>query len=85
LEVDIMNTVVTDMPAVVSDDTEARRHGQFPAFDSVSLRDYFAAAALQGILSSHSGEVSLPDDAKAAKWSYQAADAMLAARLKTPA
>ncbi len=55
------------------------------AFDHLELRDYFAAAALTGILASHSGETALPADDKAAKWSYQAADAMLKERTKPAA
>jgi len=50
------------------------------AFDSMTLRDYFAAAALTGLLASHSGEIELPDDDKAAKWSFAFADAMIARR-----
>jgi hypothetical protein len=42
----------------------------------MSLRDYFAAAALTGICSSG----TLPSDAKASQWAYEYADALLAAR-----
>jgi hypothetical protein len=42
----------------------------------MSLRDYFAAAALTGICSSG----TLPSDVKASQWAYEYADAMLAAR-----
>ena len=44
--------------------------------ENVSLRDYFAAKALQGLLA-WGGDSSWEDDAKNA---YQAADAMLKAR-----
>lgn len=67
------------MTPPVDPDHLARAAAQ-PAFDAVTLRDYFAAAALQGILAAHSGEVQLPDDDQAARWSYAAADAMLARR-----
>jgi hypothetical protein len=44
----------------------------------LSLRDYFAAAAMQGLIShNHYGAIS---DEKIAKGSYELADAMLAAR-----
>jgi hypothetical protein len=57
-----------------------------PAFPSdrdiqtsgMPLRDYFAAAALQGQLSTEQGFAA--DSDKIAQWSYQLADAMLAAR-----
>ena len=49
-----------------------------PASGGMTLRDYFAAAALQGILSSPDGG---PDEwQKVADAAYYAADAMLAAR-----
>jgi hypothetical protein len=38
------------------------------------------AAALTGILASHTGELLLPADAKAAKWAFELADEMLKAR-----
>ena len=50
----------------------------------LSIRDYFAAAALQGNLASQSNEAGIYTGGdcweKAAKDSYRAADAMLAAR-----
>lgn len=49
------------------------------AFDGLTVRDYFAAAALQGLISAHAGdEISLPDPAAAAKWAQEYADALLA-------
>ncbi len=45
----------------------------------MSLRDYFAAKAMQGVLSSPSNP---PSFASLAEWSYQVADAMLEARSK---
>jgi hypothetical protein len=44
----------------------------------VSLRDYFAAAALQGLMSKVKPEAHWED--YRAKWAYEAADAMLKAR-----
>ena len=48
--------------------------------EGISIRDYFAAAALQGLLS-EGGGTSWDDDAKAA---YRAADAMIKARESKP-
>ena len=45
----------------------------------MSLRDYFAAKAMQGVLSSPTDPTSF---ASLAEWSYKAADAMLEARSK---
>ena len=50
-----------------------------PAQDGMSLRDYFAAAALQGMLSDYDFHGGLSDE-KLAKAAYSQADAMLAAR-----
>lgn len=47
----------------------------------MTLRDYFAAKAMQGNISSvQEGEVVIPD--RLARWSYEMADAMLKARGK---
>lgn len=43
----------------------------------VTLRDFFAAQALQGILAGRSGD---PEDDLVAQWAYALADAMLAQR-----
>ena len=50
--------------------------------NGMSLRDYFAAAALQGIAMLHAiiAEDNLPPAASAAKAAYDMADAMLKAR-----
>jgi len=45
----------------------------------MTLRDYFAAKAMQGLLAGHSGNT--PD--VFAEWAYKYADAMLAERDKT--
>jgi hypothetical protein len=54
----------------------------------ISIRDYFAAAALQGNLASQSIDVGYYDGKdgwnKAAKDAYQAADAMLKAKEAKP-
>lgn len=60
-----------------------------PAFHpqlGVTLRDYFACEALNGILLAHGqvGQEAQNNPAKAAGWAYQQADAMLAERSKKP-
>ena len=59
----------------------------FPCYDDngeqiegMSLRDYFAAKALQGLMASPSDPASLEI---AAEWSYKVADAMLAERTRS--
>lgn len=47
----------------------------------MTLRDYFAAAALTGMLSSCNG-VGTAEDGHLSKWAYEHADAMIAARDK---
>ena len=44
----------------------------------ISIRDYFAAAALQGMMAEYDPEDEL--EHHIAKWSYKAADAMIKAR-----
>lgn len=46
--------------------------------DGMTLRDYFAAKALQGLLS-HNSNGNAPDK-NIAEWAYSQADAMLRAR-----
>lgn len=52
--------------------------------DGMTLRDYFAAKALQGMLASNDEDkmAAWRDASKAAAWSYLFADAMLAEREK---
>ena len=70
----------------------------YPAFptthggecNGMTLRDYFAAAALQGIIAKYGEkppymdeDISFsdcPGDSEASRWSYEIADAMLKAR-----
>lgn len=52
------------------------KQGEFWAF-GMTLRDYFAAKAMQGIMSD--ADVTI-GPAKIAEWAYQQADAMLKAR-----
>ena len=48
----------------------------------MTLRDYFAAKAMQGAIASSSDQLDFGPDLGAA-WAYQVADAMLAARSAT--
>ncbi len=50
---------------------------------SVDLRDYFAAAALQGFMAAHTSGGCLVDDLYA-KYAYDLADAMIKAREVKP-
>mgnify|MGYP003647586273 CR=1 FL=1 len=65
------------VPGTVTTDGEGRQHHTLfvPAQEGMSLRDYFAAAALGGL-------ADVVDETKAAKWCYEMADAMLAERDK---
>lgn len=47
--------------------------------EGMSLRDYFAAKAMNGILA---GDDTMDDASKLARWAYEIADAMIAHRLK---
>lgn len=50
----------------------------------LTVRDYFAAAALAGLLAAHTDDTALPRPVEAAGWAYDLADAMLAARAAAP-
>jgi hypothetical protein len=49
------------------------------SYAGMTLRDYFAAKAMQGLLACPKGE---GENEKYAQWSYEYADAMLAERSK---
>ncbi|WP_155626545.1 hypothetical protein [Burkholderia vietnamiensis] len=53
-----------------------------PEHGGMHLRDYFAAAALNGMLSAAEANISNHKDLYA-KWAYQMADEMMAARKRT--
>lgn len=48
-------------------------------FQGMTLRDYFAAKAMQGLLASYGGDLE-PNPKLCAEWSYAMSDAMLKAR-----
>lgn len=68
-----------------SDETEGVRYYDLRGETGMSLRDYFAAQAMQGIVSSPmylSQNRSVFDRSYVAEQAYQVADAMMKARLK---
>ena len=52
-------------------------HASPPAWSGMTLRDYFAAKAMQGLVT---GTTTIPTAEKFAEVAYQLADAMLKAR-----
>jgi hypothetical protein len=61
--------------------THEFHHNQMMPVGGMTLRDYFAAKAMQGYIASHSGpECCTPDYEQTAQESYAFADAMLKAR-----
>jgi len=76
-----MNNQINDGgPAFARDSHMDKQIGLYVQQQGMSLRDYFAAAALQGLLAD-GGCLSWEADAENA---YQAADAMLKAREAKP-
>ena len=65
-------------PAFARDSHMDKQIGLYVQQCGMSLRDYFAAAALQGMMAEYDPEDEL--EHHIAKWSYKAADAMLKAR-----
>lgn len=63
--------------------TERHNDGSTVAYYGMSLRDYFAAKAMEGVLSSTEPDETV-NEVKFAGWCYRMADAMLAARRGTP-
>lgn len=70
-----MNTPAFPSQEWIDDESPATRNPVFHA--GMTLRDYFAAKAMQGMLC-HKYPFDNPE--QAAEWSYQFADAMLKAR-----
>jgi hypothetical protein len=58
-------------------------NGWIEGESGMTLRDYFAAKAMQGILASEDPETSTNNREATARTAYEYADAMLAARGKT--
>ena len=74
-----MNDHIPDTTKMISDGGPAFAfaNGNIVSL-GMTLRDYFAAAALQGLMAEYDPEDEL--EQHIAKWSYKAADAMLKAR-----
>lgn len=53
--------------------------GHAAAFQGMTLRDYFAAKAMQGVIAATEPLIKI-DEQHLAMWSYRMADAMLKAR-----
>lgn len=72
-------------PRPISHDGNGPRAECFPSQDGMSLRDWFAGQAIAGVLGYGSGDIA--QDWETANWdncaryAYELADAMLAARL----
>lgn len=58
--------------------------GRAAPFPGMSLRDWFAGMAMQGILAGTEPETPWPSNANITSWSYDYADAMLKARGPVP-
>jgi len=68
--------------AYIERDVRGNITSEVEAQDGMSLRDYFAAQALAGLIAAHTGEMSLPVANHAARDAYEFADAMIVARRK---
>jgi hypothetical protein len=84
-----MSDHIPDVTKMINDGGPAFPHktqwdGITPAinYHGISMRDYFAASALQGMMSEYDPEDELENHI--AIWSYKAADAMLRARETKP-
>jgi len=59
---------------VVERDEKGHRHGFEISSGGMTLRDYFAAKAMQGMIAAHEPQGAIPG------WAYEMADEMLRAR-----
>ena len=76
-----MNTIETGGPAFP---LQSIGPDFAPGYAGMSLRDYFAAKAMQGLLAQSCGTALGSDLIHGAQYAYQMADAMLAARKSNP-
>ena len=72
-----MNTIETGGPAFP---LQSIGPDFAPGYAGMSLRDYFAAKAMQGLLAQSCGTALGSDPIHGAQYAYQMADAMIAAR-----
>lgn len=66
---------------IVTDASGINRYATEP-MPGMTLRDYFAAKAMQGLLAQSCGVAMLSDPKADAKYAYDMADAMIAERAK---
>ena len=72
-----MSNTNTGGPAFPCETLGVDEHGEYrKPYEGMTLRDYFAAKAMQGMMH----DVSQPVGEVIAEWAYQVADAMLKAR-----
>jgi len=67
-------------PAFPTNTENVSNAGACYADAGMTLRDYFAAKAMQGYLASFAGGETIDGPNSAAEWAYRYADAMLRAR-----
>ena len=79
-----METTNNGGPAFAAGAYEHNSGGCLAWQDGMSLRDYFAAKAMQGLLAQSCGTAFGSDPIHGAQYAYQMADAMLAARKPNP-
>ena len=79
-----METTNNGGPAFAAGAYEHNSGGCLAWQDGMSLRDYFAAKAMQGLLAQSCGTAFGIDPIHGAQYAYQMADAMLAARGQQP-
>jgi len=63
----------------VEQDAKLTTYKKNPIYSEMSLRDYFAAKAMQGVISATEPLIKI-DEQHLAMWSYKMANAMLKAR-----
>lgn len=79
-----METTNNGGPAFAAGAYEHNSGGCLAWQDGMSLRDYFAAKAMQGLLAQSLGTALESDPILGAQYAYRVADAMLKAREQQP-
>jgi len=70
-------------PSYQSDHRGKASNTTFEPVSGLTMRDYFAAAALTGLVAQYSGKAHGTHESYGATYAYKMADAMLAARKET--
>jgi hypothetical protein len=68
-----------NIPAFPRPSSQAHQHGMHNPQEGMTLRDYFAAKAMQGFMANKANPMHFQPENDAA-WAYTIADAMLKAR-----